>query len=264
MPRLVAALVSLAVVVFTSGTLCGQKKPAGSKAKPPTRNKNYLRKEFKSKDELKLVYYLMAPKKYDAKRKYPLVVALHGRGGSTTAADVLGRKKLREQYPCFVMAPMSPRPASWASPKDSTRDTKKRPLKMSVVLDVIEGMQKELPIDSDRIYVTGQSMGGTGSFGAVASRPDFFAAAVPVCGRWSPAEAKSMAKVPFWIFHGDKDNVVPVTGSQAMVKALKAAGAKPKYTEYPGVRHNSWTRTYENEKLWKWLFAQRRPSADKK
>jgi predicted peptidase len=264
MPRVVAALVSSIVVAVTCGVLCGQKKEAVSKAKPPTRNSNYLRKEFKAKDGLKLVYYLMTPKDYDAKRKYPLVVALHGRGGSTTAADVLGRDKLREHYPCFVMAPMSPRPSSWASPKTSTRDIKKRPLKMAAVLQALKALQKQLAIDADRIYVTGQSMGGAGSFGAVAAQPDLFAAAVPVCGNWSPAEAKPMATVPFWIFHGAKDNVVPVSGSQEMVKALKAAGGKPKYTEYPGLRHNCWTKAYGGKKLWKWLFEQRRPSADKK
>ena len=73
-----------------------------------------------------------------------------------------------------------------------------------------------------------------------------------------------MARVPFWIFHGADDKVVPVSSSQRMVKALKVAGARPKYTEYPGVKHNSWMKAYQSRELWKWMFEQRRPSAPEK
>ena len=228
-----------------------QRKKA-QKVAPPTRNQHYQRKEFTNKDGSKLVYFLMTPKDYDATQKYALVLALHGRGGHTVAADVLGGEKMRDSYHCFVMAPMSPRPSSWASRRGSQNT------KIPVVLQAVESLQKEVSIDPDRIYVTGQSMGGVGSFGAVAAKPHLFAAAVPVCGGWEPSQAKTMTDVPFWIFHGAEDKVVPTSLSQNMVNALTEAGAKPKYTEYPGVKHNSWTKAYATRDMWKWLFAQRR------
>ena len=105
---------------------------------------------------------------------------------------------------------------------------KQRRDKLPAVLQALDALQKEVSIDADRIYVTGQSMGGFGSFGAVAARPDLFAAAVPICGGWAVGEAKAMAQVPFLVFHGAADNVVPVSNSRKMVEALKSAGGKPK------------------------------------
>ena len=249
-------LTALLIVFFLHAETNAQKKKR--KVGPPTRNPNYKRHDFTAKDGSKLTYYLMTPKNYDAKRRYPLVLTLHGRGGNTTAATVLGSAKMRETFPCFAMAPMSPRPYRWAAPRKLPKDAKQRPEKIAAVLDAIAALQKKYSIDADRIYVTGQSMGGYGSFGAVAAAPKLFAAAVPVCGGWVPGDAKKMAGVAFWVFHGSADNVVPVTGSRKMVEALKAAGAKPKYTEYEGVRHNSWTKAYATEEMWKWLFQQRR------
>ena len=115
-------------------------------------------------------------------------------------------------------------------------------------------------IDSSRIYVTGQSMGGTGSFGAIAARPDLFAAAVPVCGGWRPADARKMAGVLVWAFHGLNDQTVPPERSREMIAALDKAGGKTRHTEYEGVGHNSWNRAYGDAELWEWLFAQRRSS----
>lgn len=265
MPRttLVLAFSLIAFMATADGVVSAQ-TGGGKKARPPTRNSHYARKEFEAKDGSKLVYYLMTPRRYDAKRKYALVLALHGRGGNSTAADILGRDEFREMYPCFVLAPVSPRPFSWASPRGSARGGKTRSLKMPAVIQALEALQEEVAVDADRIYVTGQSMGGFGSFGAVAARPELFAAAVPICGGWAPGEAKAMARVPFWIFHGADDKVVPVSSSQRMVKALKVAGARPKYTEYPGVKHNSWMKAYQSRELWKWMFEQRRPSAPEK
>ena len=129
---------------------------------------------------------------------------------------------------------------------------------MTMVFEVVDKLAKENKVDPARIYVTGLSMGGFGSFGAVGHRPDFFAAAMPICGGGDSKTAEKMKKVPFWVFHGDADNTVPVECSRVMVKALKDAGAEVKLTEYPGVGHDSWTQTYKNDDVWKWLFSQKK------
>lgn len=249
-------LVIFAIVFGYQAESYSQRKKR--KVRPPTSNRHFNRHEFNAKDGSTLIFYLMTPAKIDSKKKYPLVLTLHGRGGNTTAASVLGRESMRKKYPCFVMAPMSPRPARWAAPKALAKKAKSRPEKMSAVIEAIEVLKKKQPIDANRIYVTGQSMGGFGSFGAVARNPKLFAAAVPICGGWAPGDAKKMADTPFWIFHGDADTVVSVSWSQKMVKALKAAGGKPKYTEYAGVKHNSWTKAYGTAAMWEWMFSQKR------
>ena len=205
----------------------------------------------------------MMPHDYDEQQTYPLVLALHGRGGNTTAATILAGKKMRAAYPCFVMAPVAPRPSRWATRPSRARDDES-PTKLPAVFLALAALQKQHSIDANRIYVTGQSMGGTGSFGAVAARPDLFAAAAPVCGGWDAEDAKLMAKVPFWMFHGNKDQVVPVRQSRTMSQALRDAGGNPNYTEYPGVRHNSWNRAYATDGLWRWLFGQTRPQENAK
>jgi predicted peptidase len=199
-------------------------------------------------DGTKLEFLLMKPK--DLETPHPLVLCLHGKGGNTDAAGALARESMREKYPAYVMAPKSGG-ARWAAVGGGDEA-------LPHVFEAIEALQKELKIDPKRIYVTGQSMGGAGSFGAVAKKPELFAAATPICGGWDPAQAKSMAAVPFWIFHGDADPTVPVESSRKMVEALKAAGADPKYTEYPGVKHNSWDKAYAEDELWEWMFKQKR------
>jgi predicted peptidase len=120
-----------------------------------------------------------------------------------------------------------------------------------------------LAIDPTRVYVTGQSMGGVGTWGIIAKHADRFAAAVPVCGIWSPEDAPKMNGVAIWAFHGDKDPTVPVAGSRDMIAALKKATVKPesRYTELAGVGHGSWGPAYATPELWDWLFAQRRLAA---
>ena len=116
--------------------------------------------------------------------------------------------------------------------------------------------------DARRVYVTGQSMGGVGTWGLIAAHPDRFAAAVPVCGIWNAADAEKMKSVPVWAFHGADDTTVPVAGSRDMITALKAAGAAPKYTEYAGVGHSSWPLAYATTEMWDWMFAQNRPGVE--
>ena len=224
--------------------------------KPPTRSQQYKQLEFESKEGVELSYWVMTPVKVDRQKKYPLVLALHGRGGNTEAATVLGSAEMREKYPCFVIAPAVSKSAVWSVPKEF-RKLKGKQL-LPAALEVLEVVKNEYPIDSTRVYVTGQSMGGFGTFGAIAASPQTFAAAIPVCGGWDPADAERMKSVKIWVFHGGSDRTVPVERSRNMVEAIKQAGGSPKYTEYPDVGHNSWSKTYASSSTWDWLFAQRR------
>ena len=101
-------------------------------------------------------------------------------------------------------------------------------------------------------------MGGFGTWSLAAAHPEKFAAIVPICGGGIPADAKKLAALPIWVFHGAKDPTVPVQRSREMVEAIKAAGGNIKYTEYPEAKHDSWTETYANPELYKWLLAQKR------
>lgn len=203
-----------------------------------------------------LRYSLFVPKTIPAGQKLPLVLCLHGAGGNTEAARVLASPERQAKTPCIVMAPgCDSRSVRWVPMAFRPDD---RGHVMAELLGALEAVVRELPVDPDRVYVTGQSMGGVGTWGLLAHKPHLFAAAAPVCGVWPPDDAPKMTRVPVWAFHGEKDPTVSVEGSRRMVAALKAAGASPRYTEYPGVGHNSWSAAYATDELWDWMFAQRR------
>ena len=156
---------------------------------------------------------------------------------------------MRSKYPCFILAPTVSKQGSWKSES------------MDDVLELVGKLLKKLPIDPGRVYVTGQSMGGGGTYEAMARKPELFAAGVPVCGGNKVENAKKMASIPIWAFHGEKDRVVHVERGREMIEAIRKAGGKPRYSELPGVRHNSWTPAYNNQEMWKWLFSQKRTKA---
>jgi poly(3-hydroxybutyrate) depolymerase len=210
-------------------------------------------------DEIR--YGWLAPKKLEPGQKYPLVVCLHGRGGNTHAADVLAGDELREKYPAFVMAPECDQPAWWASVAVLGRG--EHPERLPLAVAAVREVLKNEAIDPARVYVTGQSMGGVGSWAAAARYGDLFAAAVPVCGAWPVDDAPKMIGVPIWAFHGEVDNTVPVKFSRELTVAVSKAGGTAKYTEYEGVGHGSWDRAYADAEMWKWMFEQRKSSAAK-
>jgi predicted peptidase len=220
---------------------------------PAGLRKLYESRRYVSKDSRQLRYDIMKPKDYDPKKKYPVVLCLHGSGGSTQAARVLAKPRLRAKYPSFVLAPEALVGEAWGErPFGAMTDV--QPL----VLEIIRALQNEFSIDAKRLYVTGQSAGGFGTYAFIIRNPDKFAAAAPVCGAIDPANAGRIAKIPIWIFHGDQDQLVPVRNSRDMYEALRKAGGDPKYTEYKGVKHNSWDKAYATEEFWEWLFTQKR------
>lgn len=201
--------------------------------------------------------------------KYPLVIFLHGAGerGTDNARPLVhGVKKFatdeyRRKYPCFVIAPQCPGGSrwvevDWALDSHTMPETISDPLRLT--MELVASLQKELPIDPDRIYITGLSMGGFGTWDAVQRFPEKFAAAAPVCGGADLDRLNTIAKVPLWTFHGAKDTVVKPQRSRNAVEALKKAGGQPKYTEYPEVGHDSWVKAYDTAELYEWMFQQRR------
>ncbi|MDX1943955.1 MAG: prolyl oligopeptidase family serine peptidase [Pirellulaceae bacterium] len=222
------------------------------------------------KDEAgELPYRLLKPKDYDPNKKYPLVVFLHGageRGNDNKRQLVHGMADFAsdanmEKYPAFVLAPQCASGKKWCE-VDWGADSHTMPEKpsqgLAATFAVIEQLQKELSIDPNRLYITGLSMGGYGTWDAIQRRPDLFAAAVPICGGGDPAGAAQMKDIPIWCFHGSDDTAVKVKRSRDMIKAIESAGGKPKYTEYPGVGHNSWSRTYADPAMFAWLFSQKK------
>lgn len=228
----------------------------------------YEARVFKT-DTGELSYRLLKPKDYDPKVKYPVVLFLHGAGerGSDNAKQLVhGMKDFasdenRAKYPCFVIAPQCPDNQQWVDvpwSADKHTTTKEPSKSLALTLALLDSLPKEFSIDSQRIYITGLSMGGFGTWDAIVRRPDYFAAAAPICGGGDTEQAKAIAKLPLWVFHGDNDSAVKTQRSRDMVAALKAAGGEPKYTEYPNTGHDSWSPTYRDPKFFAWLFEQKR------
>lgn len=201
-----------------------------------------------------LTYQLLKPLDYDSTQKYPLVVCLpynHGVEGSPPAQLLLSDAN-RKRYPSFIYVPYCPDNAGWGGvPNYPEID--------DLVYASIEKLQADVSgIDTDRIYVTGVSRGGYGSWHFITKRPDMFAAAVPVCGKGDPLLAHKVTEIPVWAFHGERDMNVPVSGSRDMIDAIKKAGGDPRYTEFENKAHDIWNEVTATPGLLDWLFAQKR------
>ncbi|MCP5546859.1 MAG: dienelactone hydrolase family protein [Akkermansiaceae bacterium] len=229
----------------------------------------YLEKTFAGTTGT-LPYRILAPSEIQPGTRYPLILFLHGAGErgddnkrqSYHGGKLFLEKKNREEYPAFVVFPQCPNGKRWVEVNWSAPEPHDQPEKpsepMSLVMELVPELEKTLPIDTTRVYLMGLSMGGFGSWDLAARHPEWFAAVVPICGGADNSTAPSLAKLPIWTFHGDADNVIPVARTRSMVAALKAAGGSPKYTEYPGVAHNSWFKAFAEPDLLPWLFAQKR------
>lgn len=196
-------------------------------------------------------FQFFGPKR--VKEKLPLVIYLHGRNNDvlTPAEAPCGREFAKEdnfkERPCYLFVPQCP-----DSDKGWNGEIKDN------VFAIIEDMQKNLPVDKDRIYLIGYSMGAYGTFRFLADEPKLFAAAVPIAGGGSPSSAKEFKKVPTWIFHGEKDPTVPVEQSRQMHEALEDANGEVKYTEMPGEDHGIAHKVWTMPEVHEWMFKQRR------
>jgi len=215
-------------------------------------------------------YRLFIPKATSQEPNLPLIVWLHGasglgtdnnrqisQGGNELGSRLWIRSDIQDKHPAFVVAPQSPADELWGQPS-SNRLT----IYGQMVIDLIDALAREFPIDRQRVYLVGQSRGGIGVWDLVTKRPDVFAAAVPVCAMGNPAKVAAAKDVSVWVFHGLKDTGMPVTNARDMVTTLKGAGATVRYTEYSDLSHDIWARVFAEPELPEWLFAQRRSSAE--
>jgi predicted peptidase len=228
----------------------------------------YEKKEHSHEGEI--LKYRVARLGPESKDPVPLVLFLHGMGerGSdngkqlTHGMEPLVKWATANKQPCLSVAPQCPGDSWWTASEGDYKKPGGWKLKaepnaaMQAVLALVDSLVESGQADPKRLYVTGLSMGGYGTFAALARKPELFAAAIPICGGADLSTAKLIKHVPIWIFHGDQDRAVPVELSMAMAKALEEAGGKPRLMIFPGVGHNSWTRAYNNPGTWAWLFAQ--------
>jgi predicted peptidase len=220
----------------------------------------FLTKTFMNADGTTSEYVLFVPHDYDGTKPYPVILFLHGagetKGGKKMPVEVgIGPaiRKEEKTFPFITIIPQAEATKSavrgrWSAGSPDAE----RALKM------LDAVMTEYNTDSKRVYLTGLSMGGYGTWSLAAAYPEKWAAIVPICGGGDPAAAVKIKDIPTWVFHGDKDQAVPVERSREMIEAIKAAGGNPKYTEYPGVGHNSWDPAYATPELWTWLAEQKK------
>ena len=241
--NLISKTAILFIVLFLSVSgYCGNKACSMTKSKQQ-------KKIFKVQVNLKYLLYL--PDGYDKKgQSWPLIVFLHGageRGSDLEKLKVHSIPKIVEtdsNFPFVVISPQCPAGAWWTEYAETLKA-------------LIDHIKAEYNIDPSRVYLTGLSMGGFGTWHLAARYPQDFAAIAPVCGGGELFFAKQL-KMPIWAFHGAKDDTVPLQRSQEMVDAVKAAGGDVKFTIYPELGHNCWDATYDDQNLYKWFLSHKK------
>lgn len=217
-------------------------------------------------------FRILYPENFNPAEKYPLVLFLHGRGESgrdnekqlTHGARLFLKDTLQTNYPAIVVFPQCPADSYWANVKIQADARGKRTFHfvkggeptaaMRALLGLTEALTEKPFVDGDRVYVGGLSMGGMGTFELLRRKPRLFAAAFAICGGDHPANVKKYRKVPLWVFHGARDEVVPVSFSEAIVQQLRKKGARVNFTVYPDANHNSWDAAFAEPALLPWLF----------
>jgi predicted peptidase len=235
----------------------------------------YEKKEFVYSGNI-LPYRILYPANYDKSKKYPLLLFLHGAGerGKDNEKQLGHGSKLfiteqnRKDFPAIIVLPQCPEESFWAVTKI---DRTVQPFKiefdytappnwpLAAANELVKKIISEGSVDRSRVYITGLSMGGMGTFESVYRYPDLYAAALPICGGGDVKNYdKRIAKTAFWVFHGAADAVVNVKLSQEMVDKLKALKAEVKYSEYPGVNHNSWDNAFAEKDYLSWMLLHKK------
>jgi predicted peptidase len=219
----------------------------------------FLDKVFKNEDGHESPYVVFVPHNYDGTKEVPVILFLHGAGetkGGTAMPIQQGianhiKGKREKTFPAIVVIPQAETRGWQAEGPNAKR-----------ALAMLDATMKEYKCDPKRVYLTGLSMGGYGTWSVAAAHPDRWAAIVPICGGVRgddlAATAAKIKDIPCWVWHGDKDAAVKVDMSRQMVEALKKAGGNPRYTELAHVGHNSWDPAYAADDLYVWLFAQKK------
>lgn len=204
-------------------------------------------------------YQLFLPQEYEASdESWPMILFLHGRGESNGPLSLVkkwGPPRIVDSTPDFpfiVVSPQCPREDSW-----------NRPTQQKLLVALLDDIVKRYRVDADRVYLTGLSMGGYGSWTLAAGHPDRFAAVAPICGGGNPEDAARLKDLPIWVFHGDQDRAVPLEQSQQMVDAIREAGGERiRFTTLEHVGHNSWSGAYATPELYSWFLAHSRRPAE--
>jgi len=236
-------------------------------------------KHYFNAPELNMPYRYLRPLNFDSSKKYPLLIFLHGakaKGFDNEVQLNIGgefflRDSIRENYASYVLFPQCPGKDLWAyfetkaNPSTGTIEQinfpfNKNPTEVShVLIGLVDSLLHSDKIDVHRIYIGGLSQGGMGVLDLIARYPKIFAAAFSICGAGNVGRAKSVAgKTPLWLFHGDADDVVPVRFSRDYFKRLQKLKADVLYSEYAGVKHNSWVNAFNEPSLMYWLFSKRK------
>jgi len=199
-------------------------------------------------------YLLFLPADYDkAQKRWPLMLFLHGageRGDNLELVKKHGPPKIVEtkpDFPFILVSPQCPERQWWTNNFQIEF--------LNVLLDHIV---EHYRVDTDRIYLTGLSMGGFGTWRLASVYPERFAAIVPICGGGEPLGTRNLIHVPVWAFHGAKDETVPIERTEEMVNALKERAGNVKVTIYPEAGHDSWTETYDNPELYEWFLSHKK------
>ena len=193
-------------------------------------------------------YLLFLPEGYGHRQqRWPMILFLHGageRGSDLKKVKKHGPPKIvekRKDFPFIVVSPQCPQNEWWTD-------------KIELLINLLDDIVSRYRVDTERIYLTGLSMGGYGTWALAAAYPDRFAAIAPICGGGNRIMAYRLSNVPVWAFHGAKDKVVPLKESEEMVEAINARGGNAKLTVYPDAGHDSWTVTYNNQELYDWFL----------
>jgi len=286
--------IALARTKTISPTIQAQPSPAPSPQPVGTPSGTYLgytAHTFSAQGNT-LTYYLFIPVNYNPAQKYPLVLLLQGGGerskpGNTAAQNeklllgdpyaavwssdynAPGNPQIQQHWPCFVVVPQIELSQQWVN-VNVNAGSYIQPAQPSIPLgltkDLLDMLQKEYTgIDSTRLYITGLSNGGYGTWDAIERWPDYFAAAAPIAGAGDPSKAAVLRDLPIWAFHGSADTTVPVSGSRDMIAAIQSAGGFPRYTEFAGQGHGVWPYVYglntnplRVTDFFPWFFAQHR------
>ncbi|MBL7741501.1 MAG: dienelactone hydrolase family protein [Chitinophagaceae bacterium] len=246
------------------------KKPVSDPAYAP-----YQKKEFALPEGKILPYRILYPENYDKNKKYPLVLFLHGAGERgndnekqlTHGAKLFLKDENRKNFPAIIVFPQCPEGSFWAVTKI---DRNQQPFKidfdysadanwpLTAANELVKKLSDEEAVDRSKVYITGLSMGGMGTFESVYRYPALYAAALPICGGGHvKSYDKRIIKTAFWVFHGDADAVVNVDLSRQMAGKLKSLKAKLRYSEYPGVNHNSWDNAFAEKEYLSWMFSHK-------
>jgi len=204
---------------------------------------------------VRLRYLLFLPREYKAREqrgeKWPLILFLHGmgeRGDDLERVKIHGIAKIVETQPDFpfiALSPQCPDGNMWWH-------------HILTLKGLLDEVLADYAVDPQRVYLTGLSMGGYGTWSLAMAYPELFAAIAPICGGGMPEWVVALKEVPVWAFHGAEDPLVPLERGQRLVDALRAWGGDVRFTVYPGVGHDSWTQTYENPELYEWFLQHRR------